>query len=187
LVGEELPLKFLEVDEERNRLVLSHRRALVERKMNRLEVGEVVIGTVRGIKPYGAFIDIGGVSGLLHISEISHEHIDTPHSVFNVNDEVKVMIIDLDAERGRISLSTKQLEPEPGDMIKNRDLVYDKAEEMAAKYREQLLAKQQGITIPAEVAPVEGAEEIAPVEAVAEEEIPAATEIEEEIPAAIES
>ncbi len=143
LVGEELPLKFLEVDEERNRLVLSHRRALVERKMNRLEVGEVVIGTVRGIKPYGAFIDIGGVSGLLHISEISHDHIDTPHSVFNVNDELKVMIIDLDAERGRISLSTKQLEPEPGDMVKNPQVVYDKAEEMAIRYREQMLAKQQ--------------------------------------------
>lgn len=143
LVGEELPLKFLEVDEERNRLVLSHRRALVERKMNKLEVGEVVIGTVRGIKPYGAFIDIGGVSGLLHISEISHDHIETPHSVFNVNDEVKVMIIDLDAERGRISLSTKQLEPEPGDMVKNPQLVYDQAEEMAIKYREQMLAQQQ--------------------------------------------
>ncbi|MBU6230531.1 MAG: 30S ribosomal protein S1 [Cyanobacteria bacterium REEB459] len=138
LVGEELPLKFLEVDEERNRLVLSHRRALVERKMNGLQVGEVVLGAVRGLKPYGAFIDIGGVSGLLHISEISHDHIDTPHSVLNVNDEIKVMIIDLDAERGRISLSTKQLEPEPGDMVKNPDLVYDKAEEMAAKYREQL-------------------------------------------------
>lgn len=143
LVSEELQLKFLEVDEDRNRLVLSHRRALVERKMNRLEVGEVVIGSVRGIKPYGAFIDIGGVSGLLHISEISHDHIDTPHSVFNVNDEVKVMIIDLDAERGRISLSTKQLEPEPGDMINNRDLVYDKAEEMAEKYREKMRAQQQ--------------------------------------------
>ena len=142
LVAEELPLKFLEVDEDRNRLVLSHRRALVERKMNRLEVGEVVIGTVRGIKPYGAFIDIGGVSGLLHISEISHDHIDTPHSVFNVNDEVKVMIIDLDAERGRISLSTKQLEPEPGAMVKNRDLVYEKAEEMAAKFREKMLAQK---------------------------------------------
>lgn len=138
LVGEELPLKFLEVDEERNRLVLSHRRALVERKMNGLQVGEVVLGAVRGLKPYGAFIDIGGVSGLLHISEISHDHIDTPHSVLNVNDEIKVMIIDLDAERGRISLSTKQLEPEPGDMVRNPDLVYDKAEEMAAKYREQL-------------------------------------------------
>ncbi|NER39291.1 MAG: 30S ribosomal protein S1 [Oscillatoria sp. SIO1A7] len=144
LVGQELPLKFLEVDEDRNRLVLSHRRALVERKMNRLEVGEVVIGTVRGIKPYGAFIDIGGVSGLLHISEISHDHIDTPHSVFNVNDELKVMIIDLDAERGRISLSTKQLEPEPGDMVKNRQVVYDKAEEMAAKFREQMRAKLEG-------------------------------------------
>ncbi len=143
LVGEELPLKFLEVDEDRNRLVLSHRRALVERKMNRLEVGEVVIGSVRGIKPYGAFIDIGGVSGLLHISEISHDHIDTPHSVFNVNDEVKVMIIDLDAERGRISLSTKQLEPNPGDMTRDPNLVYEKAEEMAAKYREQMMAVQQ--------------------------------------------
>lgn len=138
LVNEELPLKFLEVDEDRNRLVLSHRRALVERKMNKLEVGEVVIGVVRGIKPYGAFIDIGGVSGLLHISEISHDHIDTPHNVFNVNDEVKVMIIDLDAERGRISLSTKQLESEPGDMVKNPQVVYDGAEEMAAKFREQM-------------------------------------------------
>jgi small subunit ribosomal protein S1 len=154
LVGEELPLKFLEVDEDRNRLVLSHRRALVERKMNKLEVGEVVVGTVRGIKPYGAFIDIGGVSGLLHISEISHEHVDTPHSVFNVNDEVKVMIIDLDAERGRISLSTKQLEPNPGDMLRDPKLVYEKAEEMAAKYREQLRAAKQGQADQVEEAPL---------------------------------
>ncbi|WP_293125752.1 30S ribosomal protein S1 [Okeania sp. SIO1I7] len=147
LLNEELPLKFLEVDEERNRLVLSHRRALVERKMNRLEVGEVVIGAVRGIKPYGAFIDIGGVSGLLHISEISHDHIETPSSVLKVNDELKVMIIDLDSDRGRISLSTKQLEPEPGAMVKNPQLVYDQAEEMAAKFREKMLAAQRGETI----------------------------------------
>ena len=77
-------------------------------------------------------------------------------------------IIDLDAERGRISLSTKQLEPEPGDMIKNRDLVYDKAEEMAARYREQMAAKQQGIDLNA---PAEVEEPVA-----VEEEIPAATE-----------
>ncbi|MGF1588622.1 MAG: 30S ribosomal protein S1 [Pleurocapsa sp.] len=152
LVGEDLPLKFLEVDEERNRLVLSHRRALVERKMNGLEVGQVVRGSVRGIKPYGAFIDIGGVSGLLHISEISHDHIDTPHSVFGVNDELKVMIIDLDAERGRISLSTKQLEPEPGDMLKNREIVFEKAEEMAEKYRQKLLSEAEGITLEEEAA-----------------------------------
>jgi len=151
LVADFLPLKFLEVDEERNRLVLSHRRALVERKMNRLEVGEVVIGTVRGIKPYGAFIDIGGVSGLLHISEISHEHIETPHTVLNVNDQMKVMIIDLDAERGRISLSTKALEPEPGDMLTDPQKVFDKAEEMAARYKLMLLEQAEtepmGVTL----------------------------------------
>lgn len=170
LVGQDLPLKFLEVDEERNRLVLSHRRALVERKMSGLEVGQVVRGYVRGIKPYGAFIDIGGVSGLLHISEISHEHIDTPHSVFGVNDELKVMIIDLDAERGRISLSTKQLEPEPGDMLKNRQLVFEKAEEMAEKYRQKLLAEAEGLTTEKEVAAVGAVEEIP------EEEMVTATE-----------
>ena len=187
LVGEELPLKFLEVDEDRNRLVLSHRRALVERKMNRLEVGEVVIGNVRGIKPYGAFIDIGGVSGLLHISEISHDHIDTPHSVFNVNDEVKVMIIDLDAERGRISLSTKQLEPEAGDMVKNPQLVYEKAEEMAAKYREQQRAKQQAQAAGAVAgATDEVTDELEDVPSAAEiEEVPSAAEI-EEVPSAVE-
>lgn len=172
LVGQDLPLKFLEVDEERNRLVLSHRRALVERKMNGLEVSQVVIGSVRGIKPYGAFIDIGGVSGLLHISEISHDHIDTPHSVFNVNDELKVMIIDLDAERGRISLSTKQLEPEPGDMLKNRDLVFEKAEEMAVKFREKLLAGDADTTTvdPAELEGI-SAEEDVTVDNVSSDEI----------------
>lgn len=199
LVAEELPLKFLEVDEDRNRLVLSHRRALVERKMNRLEVGEVVIGTVRGIKPYGAFIDIGGVSGLLHISEISHDHIDTPHSVFNVNDEVKVMIIDLDAERGRISLSTKQLEPEPGAMVKNRELVYEKAEEMAAKFREKMLAQKQakaGIDIPVGSIDADDlSDELEDVPSAMEEDLPevapeaapeAVLDVEEEIPPATE-
>ncbi|NET54606.1 MAG: S1 RNA-binding domain-containing protein, partial [Merismopedia sp. SIO2A8] len=131
-----------------------------------------------------AFIDIGGVSGLLQISEISHDHIDTPHSVFNVNDEISVMIIDLDAERGRISLSTKQLEPERGDMVKNPDLVYDKAEEMAAKYREKMFQKSQ----PREDAPpppsTNGA---APPSASAEAPIVAEKPVlEEEIPSAQE-
>jgi small subunit ribosomal protein S1 len=183
LVGEDLPLKFLEVDEERNRLVLSHRRALVERKMNGLEVGQVVRGSVRGIKPYGAFIDIGGVSGLLHISEISHDHIDTPHSVFGVNDELKVMIIDLDAERGRISLSTKQLEPEPGDMLKNREIVFEKAEEMAEKYRQKLLAEAEGTSLE-EVGEIPSAVE----EPVIEEEAAVDTaEAEEEVVDSIEA
>lgn len=134
LVGQELQLKLLEVNEDCNRLLLSHRRALIEPKMVRLEVGDLKIGSVRGIKPYGVFIDIGGISGLLENAEISHELIENPHSVFNVNDEVKVLIVKIDAERGRILLSTKHLEPEPGDMLKNPQLVYKKAGKMAAKY-----------------------------------------------------
>jgi small subunit ribosomal protein S1 len=145
LVGEELPLKFLEIDEDRNRLVLSHRRALVERNMNRLEIGEVVVGRVRRIKPYGAFIDIGGISGLLHISEVSYSRIDNLEGVLNVNDEIKVLIIDLDTQQGRISLSTKQLEPEPGDMVKNPQIVYERAEEMAAIYRESFNQLQTSV------------------------------------------
>ena len=86
---------------------------------------------------------IEDVSGLLHISEISHEHIETPHSVLNVNDQMKVMIIDLDAERGRISLSTKALEPEPGDMLTDPQKVFEKAEEMAARYKQMLLEQAE--------------------------------------------
>ncbi|MGD1920924.1 MAG: 30S ribosomal protein S1 [Pleurocapsa sp.] len=187
LVGEDLPLKFLEVDEERNRLVLSKRRALVERKKNGLEVGQVVKGSVRGIKPYGAFIDIGGVSGLLHISEISHDHIDTPHSVFGVNDELKVMIIDLDAERGRISLSTKQLEPEPGDMLKNREIVFEKAEELAEKYRQKLLAEAEGISLEEAAGEITPATEEPIVEEVVETTEESAAEAGEIVEQAVEA
>ncbi|WP_449419383.1 S1 RNA-binding domain-containing protein [Phormidium nigroviride] len=138
VLGKELPLKFLEIDEERDRLSLSHRSALVEPMIKKLKVGDVVVGKIRGLKPYGAWVNIGDVPALLHISEISHVPFDASDSVFKVNDEVKVMILDVDVLRGRISVSTKQLEPEPGDMLKNPQLVYDKAEEMAAKYRQQM-------------------------------------------------
>ncbi len=83
-------------------------------------------------------VAIGGFNALLRITEISHEHIDSPHSIFQVNDEVKVLIIDIEFERKLISLSTKALEPEPGDMVKNSKNVYEKAEEIAVKYREKL-------------------------------------------------
>ena len=81
----------------------------------------------------------------MHISEISHEHIETPHNVLNVSDQMKVMIIDLDSERGRISLSTKALEPEPGDMLTDPQKVFSKAEEMAAKYKQMLFEQTDDI------------------------------------------
>lgn len=85
----------------------------MESKINYLEVGEVITGKVRGIKPYGAFINMGGVTGLLPVSEISHTLIDNPHILFNVNDEVKVRIIEVEVERGRVLVSIKQLDDPP--------------------------------------------------------------------------
>ena len=145
LIGEEIILKVIEVDEDSNRLILSHQQALeytlAMSKMKQFFVGEVVKGTVREVKPFGAFIDIGGFNALLRITEISHEHIDSPHSIFQVNDEVKVLILDIEFERKLISLSTKALEPERGDMVKNPKIVYEKAEKIAVKYREKLHLK----------------------------------------------
>ena len=89
LVDKELPLKFLEVDEERTRLVLSNRKAVAENQ-SVFGIGSVVVGTVQSVKPYGAFIDIGGVSGLLHISQISHDRLTTVETVLTVGDKLKV-------------------------------------------------------------------------------------------------
>jgi len=143
MVGQEIPLKFLEVDQAKNRLVVSNRRAVVETQMRDLNPGEVVTGIVRGIKPYGAFIDIGGVSGLLHISQISHDHISDISGVLEIGSEIKAMVISQDKDKGRFSLSTKSLEPEPGDMVKNPKTVFEQADAMAARYHERLSAEQK--------------------------------------------
>eukprot|EP00250_Pteridium_aquilinum_P004463 c14667_g2_i1 orf=173-1279(+) len=137
LVGKTIPLKFMEVDEEQVRLVLSNKRAVVENQ-SALGIGSVVEGVVQSVKPYGAFIDMGGVSGLLHISQISHDRITDVENVLQPGDKLKVMILSQDRERGRISLSTKKLEPTPGDMLRNPTLVYESAEEMAQTFRQRI-------------------------------------------------
>ena len=138
LVGVELPLKFLEVDQEKGRVVVSHRRAVVDKQMTTLEIGQLVEGTIRGIKPYGVFVDIGGASGLLHISQISHDHVSDIGAVLQDGNPVKCMIISQDKEKGRISLSTKTLEPEPGDMLRDPAMVLERADEMAERYHRRL-------------------------------------------------
>lgn len=138
LIGKTLSFKFLEVDNEKGRLVVSNRRAVVEKQMSNLTSGELVTGVVKGVKPYGAFIDIGGMSALLHVSQISHDHVSDIGAVFADGTEVKCMIINQDKEKGRISLSTKTLEPEPGDMLRNAQEVYARAEEMAERYHRRL-------------------------------------------------
>ncbi|EXB94381.1 30S ribosomal protein S1 [Morus notabilis] len=137
LLDKELPLKFVEVDEEQSRLVLSNRKAMADSQAQ-LGIGSVVLGTVQSLKPYGAFIDIGGINGLLHVSQISHDRVSDIATVLQPGDTLKVMILSHDRERGRVSLSTKKLEPTPGDMIRNPKLVFEKAEEMAQTFRQRI-------------------------------------------------
>jgi len=141
-VGQTIAVKFLEVDEEKNRLVMSNRLATDMVAGEGLEVGDVCKGIVQAVKPYGAFVDVGGTSGLLHISQISHERIVAVENVLSPGDELKVLILSKDKERGRLSLSTKKLEPSPGDMLRNPALVMEKAEEMGRAFRERVAAAE---------------------------------------------
>ena len=84
----------------------------------------------------------GGMAGLLHISQISHDRIVNVEKVLAEGDRLKVMVLSQDKERGRVALCTKKLEPTPGDMLRDPALVYEKAEEMAALFRERVAAAE---------------------------------------------
>jgi len=143
MIGTKLPLKFLEVNQEAGKLVVSNRKALVEQQMADLSRGDIVQGMVKALKPYGAFVEVGGMSGLLHISQISYDRIEDLEKVLQPGMQVKCMIIDHDKVNGRIALSTKTLEPEPGDMLKDPATVFEKAEETAQKYHERMEAERK--------------------------------------------
>jgi small subunit ribosomal protein S1 len=143
LIGQVLQLKFLEVNPETNKLVVSNRKAVVEQQMAHLSRGDLIDGVVKALKPYGAFVEVGGLSGLLHISQISYDRIDDLEKVLQPGMRIKCMIIDHDKVNGRIALSTKTLEPEPGDMVKNPAMVYEKAEATAAAYHARMEKERQ--------------------------------------------
>jgi len=138
IIGEKLPLKFLEVNQDNNKLVVSNRKAVVETQMADLSRGDLVEGVVQALKPYGAFIEVGGMSGLLHISQISYDRIEDLEQVLQPGMPVKCMIIDHDKVNGRIALSTKTLEPSPGDMLRDSAKVFEMAEESAEKYHTKM-------------------------------------------------
>lgn len=125
-MGKAIPLKVIEVDEERDRLVLNNRKAISKSSADSFKIGSVVLGTVQSVKTYGAFIDVGGTTGLLHISQISHDRVTNVESVLAAGDSIKVLILSFDKDKGRLSLSTKKLEPTPGDMLRNPAIVFEK-------------------------------------------------------------
>jgi small subunit ribosomal protein S1 len=127
MVNQEIPLKVIEVDRERNRLVLSERSATQEwrkaqkqRLLTELQPGDVLSGRVNQLTNFGAFIDLGGADGLAHISELSWQRVNHPREVLSPGQEVKVVVVEIDRDRERIGLSLRQLQANPWDTIDQR-------------------------------------------------------------------
>ncbi len=119
-ISRKLRLKILEVNRKANRLILSEKVALYEERREKrdelfssLQVGQKVTGNVRSIAPFGIFIDLGGIDGLVHKSELSWNKVNNPEAGYKVGDEVEAEVIDINHERGRISLSIRRLQPDP--------------------------------------------------------------------------
>jgi small subunit ribosomal protein S1 len=127
LRGETLPLRVIEVNRRRRRLVLSQREAQKEwdskrraELIDRLEVGEIHKGTVSGLRDFGAFINLGGADGLIHISELAWHRVEHPREILKVGEEIDVYVMRVDEEKQRISLSLKKLLPNPWDTVSER-------------------------------------------------------------------
>jgi small subunit ribosomal protein S1 len=123
MMGEKLLLKIIEVDRGRNRLILSERAAAEEVRKNKagllqeLKEGDVRAGRVTSLADFGAFVDIGGVDGLIHLSELAWTRVSHPREVVKVGEEVQVHILSVDHEQQRVALSLKRLQPEPWTQV----------------------------------------------------------------------
>ena len=119
-IGQTVQAKIIELDKNRNNVVLSRRAYLEETQketrdsfLNNLKIGEVREGTVSSVVSFGAFVDLGGMDGLIHVSELSWKHVDHPGAVVTVGDPVNVQVLDVDFSRERISLSLKATQADP--------------------------------------------------------------------------
>ena len=126
-VGKKLHLKIIELDRERNRLILSERAAMrevrkgqKERLLTDLKEGDVVTGTVTSVADFGVFVALGGVDGMIHLSEMSWTKINHPSDLVKVGDPVQVKVLSIERERERIALSLKRLQPEPWTTVEER-------------------------------------------------------------------
>ncbi|MBG9790890.1 MULTISPECIES: 30S ribosomal protein S1 [Brevibacillus] len=118
--GRTLTLKVMELDQEKNKVILSHKAVLEEESkaskgkvLDSIEAGNILDGTVQRLTDFGVFVDIGGVDGLVHVSELAWKHVDKPADVVKEGDKVKVKVLKVDKENERISLSMKEAQPGP--------------------------------------------------------------------------
>jgi small subunit ribosomal protein S1 len=138
LVGEKLTATFLEVSADTNKLVLSQRDATRSVAITQLEIGQLVEGKITGVKPFGVFVDLDGITGLLHIKQVSQTYIESLPSLFQVGQLIKALIVDIDEGKGRVSLSTRVLENHPGEVLENMADVMESAEARSERARKNL-------------------------------------------------
>ncbi|MCL4249434.1 MAG: S1 RNA-binding domain-containing protein [Anaerolineae bacterium] len=127
LNGDELHVKVIEVDQSRRRLIFSEREAQREwraqqkaRLLAELKEGDVVKGTVTGLRDFGAFVNLGGADGLIHVSELAWHRVDHPRDVLRVGEEIEVYVLNLDRQTNRIALSRKRLLPDPWELAASK-------------------------------------------------------------------
>ena len=123
-MGQVLPIKISRVDKYKGKAVFSHKAYLAEQRQSKmaevwekLDIGDIIEGTVMRFTDYGAFVDIGGIDGLLHISEISWGKLKHPQEVLSIGEKINVKVLSMNSERGKISLGLKQTQPEPWSII----------------------------------------------------------------------
>ncbi|MEB3280727.1 MAG: S1 RNA-binding domain-containing protein [Lyngbya sp.] len=140
LMDQLLTVNILELDRDRNKLVFSQRLATESVSFGQLEVGQLIEGKVSSVKPFGVFVDLDGVTGLIHIKEVSQKYIESLPNLFPVGSAVKAMIIDLEEGRRRVSLSTRLLENYPGEIVDKFPEVMDSAEARAERAKKLISA-----------------------------------------------
>jgi small subunit ribosomal protein S1 len=127
LIGADLQVKVIEVDQDRRRLIFSEREAQrewrakqKERLLDELQEGDVVPGVVTGLRDFGAFVNLGGADGLIHVSELAWHRVDHPRDILTEGDKIEVYILSLDRKTNRIALSRKRLLQDPWDTVSQR-------------------------------------------------------------------
>jgi small subunit ribosomal protein S1 len=139
LKGQTLSAVVLDMDQERDRIVLSNRLATRSASFSQLQIGQLVEGTVAGIRPFGAFVEFEGNSGLLHVSQISQKRVDDVNKVLQVGQTIKALIANLNEGENRIGLTTKHFESFPGEMLEGVAKVMAQADDRADRARTAMM------------------------------------------------
>lgn len=144
LMNQTLTANVLQLDRPQNKIILTQREIAKSAAMSHLQEMEIAEGKVVKMQPYGVFVDFDGVAGLLHIKQISGGQVDSLNNVFKIGEEIKVVIMEIDTVKNRISLSTKILENYPGEFLEKKQLVMETAEERLSNHKTKKTEQKEG-------------------------------------------